>query len=149
MKFALFAVLAASTQAHVIDGAKLDKAQDQFEAFADNTEAFLKNEFAPSFKVYVADLKKAEQEYQAANQVALKKLQTKLQAAKPKFDALKKEFKTYEKQAEATVTKEGHADIAKLEKMEADLEKKMHWAYILIVHWIIRKSFRSQFTLFT
>ena len=126
MKFALFAIAAAATtQAHLIDGAKLDKAQDQFETFAENTEKFLEKDFAPSFKIYVADLKKAEMEYQKANQAALKKLQGKLKAAKPKFDALAKELASYKKDAEAVVTKTGHADIAKLEKMEKTLEKKV------------------------
>ena len=126
MKFAALALVAvASTNAHLIDGKKFDAAEAKFEKFFDNTEAFLTKEFAPNFKTYVADLKKAEAEYQAANQAALKKLQTSLKAVKPKFDALNKELLSYQKQAAGVITKDGKKDIADLEKFEKTVEQKI------------------------
>ena len=126
MKFALFALLAATTSAHVIDGAKFNAAEDQFESFLGNTEKFLETEFAPVFKTYVHELEIAEASYKVANQAALKKLQAALEKSHGKFQDLKKEFATYEKQAEGVVTKEGHADIKKLEADVESIEKKLH-----------------------
>ena len=122
MKFTKLIALAAfvtTTDAKVLDGKKFDAAEDKFNKFLENAGGFFDKDFRPNLKTYADDLKKAEMEYQKAQQDAFQKFQKKMTPLEGQLRDLKNELREniyMVDEAKEVLTPEGVEKFTKLQE---------------------------------